>query len=211
MKKLEKLEIYGPEDIKNNKEKIVRNNAFIRKDGLFYLASGYTGSEPSKRLESSARIIGKEYFGDNFIEKYLRKYPNTFSRPNYHSNEDVIYLAKLLNIPPQIVEDNIAQNTLGIKKLRKDNDFNKIRSILIHFYGMALFARIEQVGKPIENIKYFDHSILPNPEWYGAKPTEEQLTTMKLLMNLNNEDGIESPDVYIKKMTLHYDDSIWHS
>lgn len=211
MKKLAVLDFYGPNDIAKNKDKIIRNNAFIRPDGFFYLASGYTGSSPSRKLESSAQVIGVEYLGADFIEKYKRKYPFIFSRPNYYSSEEVVYLSKALNIPFEIIENNIAQNTLAIKKVRKEKEFDKIRTILIHFYGMALFARMEQVNTGIDNIKYYDHSVLPNPEWYGAKPTHDQITTMKMLMDLNYETGMDSSDVCIKKLKLHYDDSIWHT
>ena len=58
------------EKIEERKEFFVKQNAFIKPDGSFYIAKGYTGCNPWQQLESSALWIGKQEIGHYFVERY---------------------------------------------------------------------------------------------------------------------------------------------
>lgn len=59
-----------PDELDRNGKILARTNAFIKKDGTFYLAKGYTGNNPWQQLESSALWIGRQDIGYDFLSQY---------------------------------------------------------------------------------------------------------------------------------------------
>lgn len=176
MKKIQ-LPLYCEEDIELKKEEILHQNAFIRKDGTFYLAKGYTGCNPHHQIESSALWIGRQDIGFDFEERFREAYQKAENHP---------------------------------KRLRY------LRTILIHYYGYALFCRQQLIRTNQE--KYADYSCVPWKEYYGQEATEEQIRVLTKLFALNDDETYALP-YYCKtkedelENVLHYKvhTNTWHT
>lgn len=176
MKKIQ-LPIYYEEDIETKKEEILHHNAFIRKDGAFYLAKGYIGCNPHHQIESSALWIGRQDIGEDFEERFREAYQN--------ANNNSKYLRYL-------------------------------RTILVHYYGYALFCRQQLIHS--EKEKYVDYSCVPWKEYYGQEATEEQVRVLTKLFALNDDGtmalsyGCKTQAEKLEKV-LHYKvhTNTWHT
>lgn len=192
-----KLQVYKVEDIREKGEEIKRHNAFIRRDGTFYLAKGYTGCNPSHQLDSSALQVGRQDIGLDFIEKYKESYQNiepsliTYTEEEY---SELLWqyacfeaLRNKYEMPMRHYEWTLGLNIKNRqKRVMLRCELQRIRSILIHYYGYALFAKKEDVDSKLGREKvFYDESIIPNPEYYGQSATEEQLETLEELYYLN--------------------------
>lgn len=227
-----KLQVYKIEDIKLKADEIKKHNAFIRKDGTFYLAKGYTGCNPSHQLDSSALQVGRQDIGYDFIEKYKENYQKIEpSLINYTEEEKLalfqqyIHFKLLGDRSLEFEEGRLKDDTpisINVYKYCLESDIKfrqervmqkwelqRIRSILIHYYGYALFARKENVDSKLGREKvFYDESIIPNPEYYGQSATEEQLATLEEIYTLDRSKN------YIKKRLFylknHLGTSSWH-
>lgn len=163
---MKKLTLLTFEQIEDRKEVFVKQNAFIKPDGSFYIAKGYTGCNPWHQLESSALWVGRQEFGQYFVEKYCDwlKYLEETNREEYERS---------------------------LKRLRQISNVEKAphlydkRSILVQFYGFVLFCRTEVINSVKDRDKFFEQSLLPDPELYGKKITEEQKDTLGKFFDLN--------------------------
>lgn len=227
-----KLQVYRVEDIKEKGEEIKKHNAFIRRDGTFYLAKGYTGCNPSHQLDSSALQVGRQDIGLDFIEKYKESYQNIEPSLITYTEEEKLELFKEY-VHFKVLEDRWLQLKEGRLKddtqisinvyeyylesdikfrqerVMQKRELQRIRSILIHYYGYALFARKEDVDSELGRGKvFYDESIIPNPEYYGQSATEEQLETLEELYTLDRSKN------YIKKRLFYIKNHLgtlsWH-
>lgn len=137
--------LFSLDDAKLNEKLFIRKNAFIKPDGTFYLAKGYSGNNYWQQVESSALWIGRKMYGDTFIG------------------------------------DNKNQATYPL--------FDK-RSILIHYYGLALFCRTELIG--YKDLCYADRTQVPDPKINQKELTEEQLITLRYFFALNESQNISA-------------------
>lgn len=69
---MKKLTLFSLDDVEENKKFFVKQNAFIKPDGTFYLAKGYSGNNHWHQVESSALWIGRQMIGRSFIEDYIK-------------------------------------------------------------------------------------------------------------------------------------------
>lgn len=226
-----KLQVYRIEDIKERADEIKRHNAFIRKDGTFYLAKGYTGCNPSHQLDSSALQVGRQDIGLDFIEKYKDNYQNIDpSLINYTEEEKLELFKQYVHF--RAVEDGwqlkeeVLKDDMQIRlnsyegslkyyiKTRQERvmqkwELQRIRSILIHYYGYALFAMKEDVDSKLGREQvFYDESIIPNPEYYGQSATEEQLETLEELYYLNCSKNYAKKRLFY--IANHLKSSSWH-
>ncbi len=65
--------------------------------------------------------------------------------------------------------------------------FYYLRSVLVHYYGYVLFARIEFIKNYNDRNKFFDESLVPNPQYYGEEPTKKQIEILESLFELNDD------------------------
>lgn len=226
-----KLQIYTKEDIKEKGEVIKKHNAIIRKDGTFYLAKGYTGCNPSHQLDSSALQIGRQDIGYDFIEKYKENYQSIEPSLITYTEEEKLALfqqyahfealKEVVEIEQGRLKDDM-EITLNVWKysLESDieyrqrivmqrNELQRIRSILIHYYGYALYAMKEDVDSELGREKvFYDESIIPNPEYYGQSATKEQLETLEEIYYLDCSSKYAKKRLFYIKNHLH--DSSWH-
>lgn len=88
-----------------------------------------------------------------------------------------------------------------------------LRSILVHYYGYALFARQELISSYKDRNKFFDCSIIPNPEYYGREITPSQIQTLENLFRINDDKTLRfgTSEETLKKVLSHdkYHSS-WH-
>lgn len=209
-----KLELYTKEDIRIKGEEIKRHNAFIRTDGTFYLAKGYTGCNPSHQLDSSALQVGRQDIGLDFIEKYKENYQNivpsliTYTEEEYSELlwqyacfKSLRDLRDKCEMPMRHYEWALG---LDIKNRQKRVmlrcELQRIRSILVQYYGYALFAMKENVDSKLGREKeFYEESIIPNPEYYGKSATKEQIETLEELFYLNcSEDFAKKRLFYVE-------------
>ncbi len=87
--------------------------------------------------------------------------------------------------------------------------FQQLRTILVHFYGYGLFARQEYRESYQGERQYFDYSILPNPQFYGKEATANQIETLRLLFELN-DDGTFHPNPFMKTTESHIQKILEH-
>lgn len=97
----------------------------------------------------------------------------------------------------------------------KEHDMNKLyylRSMLVHYYGMGLFARVEHIKAFNDRNKYSDYSMIPNPKYYGKSATNEQLDTMAKLFELNDDGTLlsNSTETLEKVFMLKRPYDNWH-
>ncbi len=76
----------------------------------------------------------------------------------------------------------------------KKREFYYLKSILVHYYGYGLFARVQRMDTKRNVEQFWDYSMLPDPEYFKKEATESQATTMKALFELNN-DGTVLPSL----------------
>lgn len=182
-----KLVLYRPTDISIKSEFIKHNNAFILPDGAFYLAKGYIGCNPSHQLESSALMILREIIGYDIKKEECADYFNSAG----------------INFYNHIVDIN-------------SENFYYLRSILVHHYGYTLFARQESIESYNNRNKFYDCSLIPNPNFSDKKVTAVQIEVLKLLFELNNDKtfclypGESSADVLEKVLKCDKRHSAWH-
>lgn len=67
---IRKLTVYQREDIQSKSRIIKHKNAFIKPNGEFILARGYTGLHPSEQIEKSATRIAKEITTTDIRKEY---------------------------------------------------------------------------------------------------------------------------------------------
>ncbi len=67
-----------------------------------------------------------------------------------------------------------------------------LRSILVHYYGLALFARVEYIESFNQREHFFDYSLIPNPKYYGNDATKDQIDTLTKLFEINNDESLVS-------------------
>ena len=146
------LPLYCEEEIETKKEEILHHNAFIRKDGTFYLAKGYTGCNPHHQIESSALWIGRQDIGYDFEERFRDAYQKAGKNPKY---------------------------------------LRYLRTILVHYYGYALFCRQQLIH--LDKERYVDESCVPFAKFYGHEATEEQIRVITKLFELNNDETFVLP------------------
>ena len=226
-----KLQVYSIEDIKEKGEEIKRHNAFIRRDGTFYLAKGYTGCNPSHQLDSSALQVGRQDIGYDFIEKYKENYQSIEPSLITYTEEEKLALFQqyahfeALRDKWQLKQERLKDEMemyINIWKysLKRDmkfrqkivmqrNELQRIRSILIHYYGYALYAMKEDVDSKLGRKQvFYDESIIPNPEYYGQSATKEQLETLEEIYYLDcSKNYADKRLFYIKN---HLNSSSWH-
>lgn len=200
---MKKLEIYTRENLLNDKGKFIEKNAFIRRDGSFYLAKGYTGCNPWHQLESSALWVGRQEIGEDFVEQY-KKYL-----------EDLKKDAKKY------------QEHLAILRSRSwDEEKTRLRdkrSILVHFYGFVLFCRTEYIRSFNDRAYFTDTSLIPYPEYYGQEATMEQKETLETFFDINEGQNVaggelrcvpnpRGKDAMLKLVYdyRHSDEGSWH-
>lgn len=203
-----KLKLYRVEDIREKEEEIKRHNAFIRSDGTFYLAKGYTGCNPSHQLDSSALQVGRQDIGVDFIEKYKENNKNIEPSLITYTDEEIQELATKLEQYEYMIKLSI--------KFRQERvmdrlELKRIRSILIHYYGYALFARQENVkSKSGREQVFYEESIFSNPEYYGKRATKEQMETLKELFYINDYSEIEDKKTLILIENHLASSDYWH-
>ena len=193
-----KLNLYSQEDIIKNEGLLKHKNAFILPDGTFYLAKGYTFGNPSHQLESSSLDIIRKEIGFNIPKTECEEYFQNLG-VNYSNKSHV-------------------NNTSEKKYL-----LYYLRSILVHYYGYALFARREFESHWGDGKLYSDESMIPDPYYFGNDATEDQIEILKKLFELNTDRSWElaygrdrfkhsfDKDVgaYIKSLSGHYK-NYWH-
>ena len=161
-----KLQVYTKEDIKEKGEVIKKHNAFIRRDGTFYLAKGYTGCNPSHQLDSSALQIGRQDIGYDFIEKYKENYQNIDpSLITYTEEEKEKILKQYIRFESLKYENEYSMDFYegslerDIKRRQEivmwKAELQRIRSILIHYYGYVLYAMKEDVDSKLGSVQVF--------------------------------------------------------
>lgn len=227
-----KLQVYTKEDIKEKGEFIKKHNAFIRRDGSFYLAKGYTGCNPSHQLDSSALQVGRQDIGYDSIEKYKENYQSIEPSLITYTEEEKLALFRQFahfealkyrwgKLEQQRLKDNM-EITLNVwkyflesdidvrqERVMQRNELQRIRSILIHYYGYALYAMKEDVDSKLgrEQVSY-DESIIPTPEYYGQSATKEQLETLEEIYYLDCSKNYADKRLFYIKNHLH--SSSWH-
>ncbi len=72
----------------------------------------------------------------------------------------------------------------------KQKDFYFLRSILVHYYGYGLFARVQRMDTETDIEQFWDSSILPNPEYFKKEATDEQIATLQALFELNDDSTL---------------------
>jgi hypothetical protein len=96
--------------------------------------------------------------------------------------------------------------------------FYYLRSILVHYYGYALFARTELIKSYKERNVFCDQSLIPDPEYYGKSATSSQIETLERLFEIN-DDGtlyvnyyppITSKDILQKVLNHKNNSDNWH-
>lgn len=179
--------LYKLTDINIGSGLIKHNNAFISPDGSFYLAKGYTGCNPSHQLESSALAILRQTIGYNI------------------KNEECVGYFNNLGVNYKNVVDG------KVKRLYY------LRSILVHYYGYALFARQEIIESYDKRNRFFDCSLVPNPEFYDKQITTMQIEVLKRLFELNDDGTVcfnpmGQSNVEVLEKVLQHDEhhSSWH-
>ena len=92
-----------------------------------------------------------------------------------------------------------------------------LRSVLVHYYGFALFARQELINNYKDRNKFFDCSIVPNPEYYGKDITPSQTETLEKLFEINDNATLcfgfmnkNSEDILKKVLSHNKYHSSWH-
>lgn len=182
----QKLTIYNFHDIAEKKLSIKHQNAFIFPDGTFCLSEGYTGSDSSRQLESTALRISREILGINDLKTRYQ-----------------IHLQSLI------------EQGMDIEEVNKKRLYY-LRGILIHYYGYGLFARVQRIDCDPGVEQFWDASMLPNPFFNGKTATSEQIATLREFFRLNNdgtvlpswnEKGIEST---IRKILKKCRNQEWH-
>lgn len=172
---MQQLTLLTFEQIEDRKEVFVKQNAFIKPDGSFYIAYGYTGCNPWQQLERSALLVGRQEIGKYFVEKYYD-------------------WLKCLE------ETNKEEYERSLKRLRQISNVEKAphlydkRSILVQFYGFVLFCRTEVIRAFNDRDKFFEQSLIPDPELYGKEITEKQKDTLKKFFDLNEEQNVTDFD-----------------
>lgn len=168
---MNKLTLLNFDKFEGNKKFLVKQNAFIKPDGSFYIAKGYTGCNPWQQLESSALWVGRQEFGQYFAEKYYDwlKYLEETNKEEYQRS-----LKRLREI------SNVEKATYLCDK----------RSILVHFYGLVLFCRTEVINSVIDRDKFFEESLLPDSLLYGKTMTDKQKDTLKKFFDINAEQNV---------------------
>ena len=92
-----------------------------------------------------------------------------------------------------------------------------LRTMLVHYYGFSLFARVEHIKAFNDRSKFSDYSIIPNPKYYGKEATSEQLITLKKLFEINDDGTLltstyenTSDEIYqnVLKHKKHFNN--WH-
>lgn len=215
-----KLQVYTKEDIKEKGEVIKKHNAFIRKDGTFYLAKGYTGCNPSHQLDSSALQVGRQDIGYDFIEKYKENYKSIEpSLITYTEEEKAKLLEQYIKFESLKYETDHSMDFYegslerDIKyrqeRVMQRNELQRIRSILIHYYGYVLYAMKEDVDSKLGREQvFYDESIIPNPEYYGQSATKEQLETLEEIYYLDCSKNYAKKELFYIKNHLY--SSSWH-
>ena len=110
------------------------------------------------------------------------------------------------------------------KSFIADNNLNQslyyLRTMLVHYYGFALFARTEYIKSFDNRNKFFDQSLVPNPEYYEKQVTPEQIITLEKLFTLNDDGTLLFPktlrpqtsEEILKRVLKHNNGSgNWHS
>ena len=207
---MKKLELYSSDIIITNPDIIKHNNAFILPDGKFYLAKGYTGCNPSHQLESSALAISRQDFDydvkkayNDMVEKELklaqefgsattvfRQYDSVDFKYVRFALDEFGYLKKYITKPLEV---------------REIIHHYYLSTILVHYYGYALFARYEDLHK---NGVFYESSLIPYPDYYGKSASLEQIETLKqlFLLNSTNEEACEES---FKRVLHHQNVGRW--
>lgn len=167
-----KLTLVKQNNLFNNGKQYIKQNAFIKPNGDFYLAKGYTGCNPWHQLESSALWVGRQDIGYDFVEKY-NEFINKL-KLNYKEYKN--YLEAL---------DKVSSVEFATEVYDK-------RSILVHFYGYVLFCRTELVKTYKDDGTFYENSLVPNPNLYGKEATLEQINTLEKLFNINDGQDVST-------------------
>jgi hypothetical protein len=87
--------------------------------------------------------------------------------------------------------------------------FYYFRSVLVHYYGYVLFARIELIKAFNDRNRYFDYSLIPDPKFYGKEATLMQIKTLEKLFEINDDGTLQfnyrkptSQDIF-QKVLIH--------
>lgn len=99
----------------------------------------------------------------------------------------------------------------------EQNPLYYLRTMLVHYYGYALFSRVECIKSFDDRDVFYDYSILPDSKYYGKEPTLEQLMTLEKLFKINddgtllNAKGREtSAKVFAKVLAGERSPGNWH-
>ena len=151
-------------------EEIIHSNAFIKPNGSFYLAKGYTANNPNinlRQLESSALSIIREEIG-------------------YHIKKDeCVDYFQALGIPFNLW--HVSRQSI--------DDIIYLKSLLVEYYGYSLFARRKyssdwDKGGIYDGDRFVDASVIPNPIYYGNEVTSAQVEVFKKLFDLNDDGSL---------------------
>lgn len=170
---MKKLVLHNIQEIDRDKDTFIKQNAFIKPDGTFYLAKGYTGCNPWHQLESSALWVGRQDIGYDFVERYEQFLSSLEEKDILKYKE---YLENLRK----------ASRVEGATKL-----YDK-RSVLVHYYGYVLFCRTELIKAFNNRDIFFDQSLIPNPNIHGREITSEQEATLEELFNVNDGQNVSA-------------------
>ena len=174
--------LHNRENIEGEIGTLKHSNAFIMPDGTFYPVKGYTGSHPFQQLESASLEVLKKE-----IECDISKAECEY----YLQRRNINYKARLDS------------------RIRM---FYHLRSVLVHYYGYALFAREESLKY---RGSFYDRSMVPNPEYYGKDVTSSQIETLGKLFEINDDGTVyydfmtQSNQDLIQKVLRHEHDC-WH-
>jgi hypothetical protein len=140
----------------------------------------------------------------------------TGCNPSHQLESSALHISRYLTDTDLKKEyEEYIQQTTEKKKL------HYLRTMLVHYYGFALFARVEHITAFNDRNTFFDYSLIPNPKYYGKEVTPEQISTLEKLFKLN-DDGtlrpsnvgthhVTSEDILTKVLQHKRSNDNWHS
>jgi len=121
---------------------------------------------------------------------YLAK-GHTGNNPSKQLESSALMVAR-----EDIAYDINAIYVAGLKKLVENGKspiiFSRLRNVLVHYFGYALFARVEFIRTGNVECRFTDESLVPNPRYYGKEITLKQQETLGKLFELNDDETLVS-------------------
>lgn len=117
-----------------------------------------------------------------------------------------------LTISRNLMDEDMVKIYEAYLKERNLNKLYYLRSMLVHYFGMGLFARVEHIKSFDDRGRFSDYSMIPNPKYYSMVATSEQLDTMAKLFELNDDGTLlsDSSDTLEKVFMLKQLYDNWH-